>query len=99
VTFVESIPYFPAATSLGDPTLKLDVAFIPLPVPSLSESTSPPQFLPPRSLAPLEAHTCQTRPLAPAPPPSSLPSSNPVSPPVSEPLLIALQKGKHSCTT
>jgi hypothetical protein len=54
VTFVESLPYFPATTSLGDSSLAPDVASIPLPVPFLSEPASaPPVLSSPRSPTPL----------------------------------------------
>jgi hypothetical protein len=100
VTFVESPPYFPAATSLRDSSLEPDVVSIPFPIPYLSESASPPTVsFPPHSPAPLHVYTCQPCPSAPTSPPSSLPSSDPVSPPASDSQPIALRKGKRSCTT
>jgi hypothetical protein len=100
VTFDDSLPYFPATTSLGDSSLAPDVVSIPLLVPFLSKPVSaPPVLSPPRSLAPFHVYTRRSRPSAPAPPPSSSPSPNPMFPPASDSLPIALRKGTRSCTT
>jgi hypothetical protein len=100
VTFVESLPHFPATTSLGDSSLAPDVASIPLLVSFLFEPTSAPPVLSlPRLPAPLQVYTCRPRQSAPASPPSSSPSPDVVFPPASDSLPIALRKGIRSCTT
>ena len=100
VTFIESLPYFPTTTSLGDSSLEPDVESLPLPVPLLSAPDSPTSIvLPHRQPAPLQVYQRWLRPSTHAPPSSSLTSPDPLPPPPSDHLPIALWKGKCSCTT